>query len=85
MNGSNKLLERTSGFSQVDFVCGWTAACIETCTLFPIVKVTFRQQLHGVGIKEAIKQVLFIKKLKKIFFSYLAKVFQHFIEDFYLL
>lgn len=58
MNGGNKQLEFKKKISQVDFICGWAAACIETCILFPVVKVTFRQQLYGVGVKEAIAQVI---------------------------
>lgn len=57
MDGRNMLPE---GISQTDFICGWAAACIETCVLFPVVKVTFRQQLHGVGVKEALAQVIHI-------------------------
>ncbi|KAK6762965.1 hypothetical protein RB195_023612 [Necator americanus] len=41
----------------IDFVCGWSAGCIETCTLFPSNKVIFRQQLHGFSAKVAWSQV----------------------------
>jgi hypothetical protein len=41
----------------VDFLCGWSAGCIETCVLYPQSKLIFRQQLHGVAVKDAIKQM----------------------------
>ncbi|VDM77686.1 unnamed protein product [Strongylus vulgaris] len=40
----------------IDFLCGWAAGCIETCTLFPSNKVIFRQQLHGFSAREAWSQ-----------------------------
>ncbi|KAI1706979.1 mitochondrial carrier protein [Ditylenchus destructor] len=41
----------------VDFICGWFAGCVETCVLYPINKLTFRQQLHGVILKDAFSQL----------------------------
>ena len=49
--------KRAGDSSHMDFVCGWGAGCIETCITYPISKVTFRQQLHGVVIREAVGQV----------------------------
>uniref|UniRef100_A0A914X6V3 Solute carrier family 25 member 51 n=1 Tax=Plectus sambesii TaxID=2011161 RepID=A0A914X6V3_9BILA len=40
-----------------DFVCGWGAACIETCVMFPLTKLIFRQQLEGLLVKEALNQL----------------------------
>ncbi len=34
-----------------DFVSGWGAACVETCVMYPLSKLIFRQQLHGVPVK----------------------------------
>lgn len=41
----------------MDFLCGWGAGCIETCTLFPSNKIIFRQQLHGFSARVAWVQV----------------------------
>uniref|UniRef100_A0A7E4V516 Solute carrier family 25 member 51 n=2 Tax=Panagrellus redivivus TaxID=6233 RepID=A0A7E4V516_PANRE len=41
----------------VDFVSGWSAGCIETIVLYPQNKVIFRQQLHGLMIKDALLQL----------------------------
>ncbi|WKY17192.1 hypothetical protein Q1695_001648 [Nippostrongylus brasiliensis] len=40
-----------------DFLCGWGAGCIETCTLFPSSKIIFRQQLHGFSARVAWSQL----------------------------
>ncbi len=40
-----------------EFICGWGAACTETCIMFPAVKLIFRQQLHGVVFQEALHQL----------------------------
>lgn len=40
-----------------EFICGWSAGCIETCLLYPKTKLIFRQQLHNVIIVDAIKQL----------------------------
>lgn len=44
-------------FQNVDFYCGWCAGCVETCILFPLNKMTFRQQLYGLVLKDAITQI----------------------------
>ncbi|MFH4977944.1 hypothetical protein AB6A40_004653 [Gnathostoma spinigerum] len=43
--------------SRKEFICGWGAGCIETCTLFPLNKLIFRQQLHGVVFGVAFGQL----------------------------
>jgi hypothetical protein len=48
--------ERKRG-GYIDFFCGWSAGCIETILLYPQNKLIFRQQLHGVVVKEAVKQL----------------------------
>ncbi|KAL1449780.1 hypothetical protein WDU94_002255 [Cyamophila willieti] len=40
-----------------EFVCGFGAAVINIAVTFPINKIIFRQQLHGVGAKSALYQV----------------------------
>jgi len=40
-----------------EFVCGWGAAFVNITATFPMNKVMFRQQLHGVSVKSAIKQL----------------------------
>lgn len=52
----------TSGSSEKckqyeEFICGFGAAVINIAVTFPINKIIFRQQLHGVGVKSAIYQV----------------------------
>jgi len=55
----SQLVRRTVHSKQAkEFFCGWGAGCIETCALYPVVKLTFRQQLHGVVLREAFSQVL---------------------------
>uniref|UniRef100_A0A915EAD6 Solute carrier family 25 member 51 n=1 Tax=Ditylenchus dipsaci TaxID=166011 RepID=A0A915EAD6_9BILA len=58
MTSSARPLGPASQSPHVDFICGWFAGCAETCILYPLVKLTFRQQLHGVVLKEAFSQVL---------------------------
>ena len=43
--------------SYVDFLCGWSAGCIETVLLYPQNKLIFRQQLYGIIVTDAVKQV----------------------------
>jgi hypothetical protein len=40
-----------------EFVCGWGAAVINIGITFPLNKAMFRQQLHGVPLKVAVKQL----------------------------
>ncbi|VDN58415.1 unnamed protein product [Dracunculus medinensis] len=40
-----------------DFICGCGAGCLETILLYPQSKLIFRQQLHGVFAREAIRQL----------------------------
>lgn len=40
-----------------EFICGFGAAAINIAVTFPINKIIFRQQLHGVGVRSAIYQV----------------------------
>ena len=40
-----------------DFLCGWGAGVVETSVIFPIYKTVYRQQLHGLPIRAAYKQV----------------------------
>lgn len=49
--------EKRHNTSPPDFFCGWCAGCVETCVLFPLSKMTFRQQLYGIVLKDAIAQV----------------------------
>lgn len=44
-------------YPNVNFFCGWCAGCVETCVLFPLSKITFRQQLYGIVLKDAMSQV----------------------------
>jgi len=46
-----------------EFICGWTAGCIETCLLFPQTKVIFRQQLHNLHVVDAVKQVKILTQI----------------------
>lgn len=55
-----------------DFICGCGAGCLETILLYPQSKLIFRQQLHGVFAREAIRQVVpffihFLKNFSNIF------------------
>jgi|UniRef100_A0AC35FIF5 hypothetical protein len=43
--------------SHVDFICGWSAGCIETVVLYPQNKIIFRQQLHAIPVGEAAIQL----------------------------
>uniref|UniRef100_A0A1I7Y5X0 Solute carrier family 25 member 51 n=1 Tax=Steinernema glaseri TaxID=37863 RepID=A0A1I7Y5X0_9BILA len=56
-SGSRLQLSSGSRGSKVDFLCGWGAGCVETCILFPSSKLIFRQQLHGLLVKEAVHQL----------------------------
>ncbi|CAG5133436.1 unnamed protein product [Candidula unifasciata] len=40
-----------------EFVCGWGAAFINICITFPLNKIMFRQQLHGISGLRAINQL----------------------------
>ena len=40
-----------------EFVCGWGAAFINISVTFPINKVMFRQQLHGIRVLKAISEL----------------------------
>ena len=40
-----------------EFICGWGAAFINICVTFPINKAIFRQQLHGISGRRAIRQL----------------------------
>ncbi|XP_071440558.1 mitochondrial nicotinamide adenine dinucleotide transporter SLC25A51 [Hetaerina americana] len=40
-----------------EFACGWGAAFINVTVTYPINKVMFRQMLHGVKTKSAVKQL----------------------------
>ena len=40
-----------------EFVCGWGAALVNISLTFPINKAMFRQQLHGVGLPQALRQL----------------------------
>lgn len=40
-----------------EFVCGWSAAFINICITFPLNKIMFRQQLHGISGLRAINQL----------------------------
>jgi len=48
-------VNQKSGY--VDFFCGWSAGCIETIILYPQNKLIFRQQLLGVAVKDALRQL----------------------------
>lgn len=57
MASSTKEKQERKRGGYIDFFCGWAAGCIETVLLYPQNKLIFRQQLHGVVVKEAVKQV----------------------------
>ena len=40
-----------------DFLCGWGASVINITATFPINKAMFRQQLQGINVKAAIRQL----------------------------
>jgi len=40
-----------------DFLCGFSAAFIETCVTYPIHKTIFRQQVHGIYANQAVRQI----------------------------
>jgi hypothetical protein len=40
-----------------EFICGWSAGCIETFLLFPQNKLIFRQTVQNIILADAIKQV----------------------------
>lgn len=40
-----------------EFVCGWGAALINISITFPINKAQFRQQLHGISLPKALRQL----------------------------
>ena len=40
-----------------EFVCGWGASCVNVVLTFPINKVQFRQQLHGITAGAATRQL----------------------------
>lgn len=40
-----------------DFVCGGSAALCECLLVYPIHKTAFRQQLHGISIRESLRQL----------------------------
>lgn len=40
-----------------EFVCGWGASSVNVIVTFPINKVQFRQQLHGITTEAAIRQL----------------------------
>lgn len=40
-----------------EFICGYGAATVNITTTFPINKLMFRQQLHGINVKSALHQL----------------------------
>ena len=48
-------------YNYKEFICGWSAGCIETCILFPQTKLIFRQTRYNIVVIEAIKQVYLFK------------------------
>ena len=44
-------------YDRPEYLCGWGAAFANICVTFPINKVMFRQQLHGVRALRAMKQL----------------------------
>lgn len=40
-----------------DFICGGVASFVNVCVTFPINKVMFRQQVHGIRFFQALKQL----------------------------
>jgi uncharacterized protein with PQ loop repeat len=61
--------------SHVDFICGWSAGCIETVVLYPQNKIIFRQQLHAIPVGEAAIQVIdrFIVRIYNYIYYILVK------------
>jgi len=55
----NSSIDRLRQSPMREFVCGWGAGCAETCILYPLVKLTFRQQLYGIRLRVAFSQVLY--------------------------
>ena len=52
---STKLLQYTE--EGKEFICGWGASSVNIAMTFPINKVQFRQQLHYISTKEAVRQL----------------------------
>ena len=44
-------------YDRPEYICGWGAAFVNICATFPMNKVMFRQQLHGVRALKAMKQL----------------------------
>ena len=44
-------------YNRPEYLCGWGAAFVNICATFPINKVMFRQQLHGVRALKAMSQL----------------------------
>ncbi|CAJ0583337.1 unnamed protein product, partial [Mesorhabditis spiculigera] len=44
-------------FHALEFGCGWGAGCIETCLMYPVSKISFRQQVLGYNIMGALKDI----------------------------
>jgi hypothetical protein len=61
--------------SHVDFICGWSAGCLETVILYPQNKLIFRQQLYAIPANEAATQVRFNHKYKYIFCVFFITIF----------
>ena len=40
-----------------DFICGGVASFVNVCATFPINKVMFRQQVHGIRFFQALRQL----------------------------
>ncbi|XP_035659822.1 solute carrier family 25 member 51-like [Branchiostoma floridae] len=56
-NGWNKPHNIYGKDDMQGFVCGWGAAVINTVVTFPVNKLMFRQQLHGMRLHKAFKQM----------------------------
>lgn len=50
-------VEIDSHIVATDFVSGWAAASVEVSMTFPIYKMIFRQQLHGIQVRDAFSQL----------------------------
>jgi len=56
---SNKRDETTAGITRTykEFFCGWGASLVNVVATFPVNKAMFRQQLEGVSIRKAFRQL----------------------------
>lgn len=57
MANSSTSTEPSSRRKSEDFICGGVASFVNVCVTFPINKVMFRQQVHGIRFFRALRQL----------------------------